>query len=708
MLIELQNVYDAARANNLEFLLEFHMNMLNLVGHQGDDTFLHIACANGSDMIIDYLLDNGVDVDAVNSNNKTPLMMAYEKNSKETIEKLIKHGADANRYYPSGINMIQKAILDGKFEIAELFREKGANINNRTLKKKNPTILYILTAKNKTIKEKEDFAIKWINEHGLELCSDYQLKDGKTTFSMLIESEFIELMIKAFTDNPELINQQNSKGKTALMLASIKGNVEIVKILITQGKAKIDLVDSKGNNALKYACKYGNIEVIKILIKSGSDPNIFVENIIVWTAINHDDSVININPVLETLDELLPSIKISNQRDGCQILLRQASHYGWDLIVRKIIENISSSDQGWKTVIGGKNKSTVVDLDENITPGHCDLCGIGHIGGTVFQLACKSGHSNIAKMLLDAGANPFDQKGSLILDPLPNSGEIMSLLIERNIYKVDPKTPIGFYPTNVKKTICLHLKMNRNEEDFVTLEDVVDIPDDRFILTSNKIAWDIENLVNYIIKIAKGINKYDEKTPFKGEEIWTDSDLSAIHNHPAENADGKRFGVLLKDYLDLSTVFRDMTKKTIDMVYQVGCVLSASGSAFDNILPSILDQSELQYWERKKNRLVYDSMPNMNSKITKKFEMLKQEKLFELNETFKKLPSSEQKALNELYHMDNSSYYSFEDHLLMILQGRDCIMGYGHLLKKLADKFETYQQKILNFDSKSPLIKKKK
>ena len=121
MLVELANVYDAVRANNMEFLLEFHMNMLNVVGQPGDNTFLHTASSAGSEPIIGYLLDNEVDIDPENREGKTPLMLAYESKQLGAATLLASRGANVNRYLPTGRTLFQQALADGRSDFANLF-----------------------------------------------------------------------------------------------------------------------------------------------------------------------------------------------------------------------------------------------------------------------------------------------------------------------------------------------------------------------------------------------------------------------------------------------------------------------------------------------------------------------------------------------------------------------------------------------------------
>jgi len=67
------------------------------------------------------------------------------------------------------------------------------------------------------------------------------------------------------------INNLNSRalnGMTALMMASLQGEKDLLKEII-ELDSDINLINNDGNNALWFACVSENIEIIQLLIKSG-------------------------------------------------------------------------------------------------------------------------------------------------------------------------------------------------------------------------------------------------------------------------------------------------------------------------------------------------------------------------------------------------------------------------------------------------------
>ena len=63
------------------------------------------------------------------------------------------------------------------------------------------------------------------------------------------------------------VDLSNKYGETPLMMASIEGDLPVVKTLVLQNKARIDHI---GWTPLHYACAKGNLDVAKFLVANGA------------------------------------------------------------------------------------------------------------------------------------------------------------------------------------------------------------------------------------------------------------------------------------------------------------------------------------------------------------------------------------------------------------------------------------------------------
>ncbi len=68
----------------------------------------------------------------------------------------------------------------------------------------------------------------------------------------------------------QAINQKNTKGQTALMLAASKGAADVVYVLLNQG-ATVDARDNDGFTALTHAAFHGDSQSVRQLIRAGAN-----------------------------------------------------------------------------------------------------------------------------------------------------------------------------------------------------------------------------------------------------------------------------------------------------------------------------------------------------------------------------------------------------------------------------------------------------
>ena len=87
----------------------------------GELTPLHYAAGWGHKEIVELLIAEGADVNAMNGAGQTPLHFAAQEGQKEIVELLIAKGADVNAKTNDGETPLDLA----KGEIADLLRKHG-------------------------------------------------------------------------------------------------------------------------------------------------------------------------------------------------------------------------------------------------------------------------------------------------------------------------------------------------------------------------------------------------------------------------------------------------------------------------------------------------------------------------------------------------------------------------------------------------------
>ena len=96
---------------------------------------------------------------------------------------------------------------------------------------------------------------------------------------MRAAAEGHEKTVQALIDKSADVNAWDSKGQTALIIASIKGHEKTVQTLINS-HAEVNAQDLEGQTALMFAYLYNHQDIIKILDDSTADMSSW--SYIVW------------------------------------------------------------------------------------------------------------------------------------------------------------------------------------------------------------------------------------------------------------------------------------------------------------------------------------------------------------------------------------------------------------------------------------------
>lgn len=203
------------------------------------------------------------------------------------------------------------------------------------------------------------------------------------------DGDIVRLLLDAGAD----VNATLAGGETPLMTAARTGKVEPVQLLIAHG-TEIDAKERKGQTAIMWAAAEGNTEVVEEFIKAGADFRTPLES--------------GFTPFFFAVRE--------GRIDTARALLKA------DIDVNEVMHPSKRPKNGAKN------------------------------GTTALVLAVESAHFELAAMLLEAGADPNDQRsgytalhrltwvrksdsGDDVIAPPVGSGKISSLQLVRELVK---------------------------------------------------------------------------------------------------------------------------------------------------------------------------------------------------------------------------------------------------------------------------------
>lgn len=219
----------AAQGGNLEiFKSLLSKKNINAIGG-GGNTALNIACFSGKDNIVEYLLENGAEIEIHNNLGDTPLLNASIHDNSKIIKQLLDRSAYVNVSNHQGATPLHCAVLLGSMDCTILLLKNGAELNKA-------------------------------EGHG---CTPLHLA------ALQNHCCFIELFLEFGGD----LNIVHKNGITPLIIAARNNNHDFAKLLLENG-VKVNLIDAAGNSAIHYAIAGGNYSIVKLLLGYDADTNL--------------------------------------------------------------------------------------------------------------------------------------------------------------------------------------------------------------------------------------------------------------------------------------------------------------------------------------------------------------------------------------------------------------------------------------------------
>ncbi len=225
------------------------------------DTDLHVAAGKGDSSATLALIGQKADLNAVNDNDHTPLMLAIRQEQTNTAKLLIAKGAKVDLADEQGDTALHHAVRAGQVEVVRALLGKNAVPNGRNAAKDTPLILA-------TQLDYPEIALLLISQgaqvavadsHGL-IPLHYAANWRRTAVVQ-------ELLLKGA--GPDV---KAPKGQTALMTAAYLGDLSTVNLLIEKG-AQVNVRDEQGHMSLHLAAQNGHANVVMALLKAGADLN---------------------------------------------------------------------------------------------------------------------------------------------------------------------------------------------------------------------------------------------------------------------------------------------------------------------------------------------------------------------------------------------------------------------------------------------------
>lgn len=259
-----QHLVSAAAKNDAGMVLRLLKDKPQLVDqrHQGL-TALIIASHEGHKEVVTILLKVGANKDLTDSKGNTALMAALMKKREEVSLMLIQAGANINMANVSGRTALHFASSNGCDTVLRELLARGVNVNAQDIAGDTPIHDAIHNKNNSAVSflvADQKINLRICNKKGHSPLHLAAMKDDEITVSRILGKA------------PELKNARKGEGYTALHIAAINDNVDVIKTLL-KAQATVDSVDGNNTTPLHLAVHQGYIKATTLLVEAGANVN---------------------------------------------------------------------------------------------------------------------------------------------------------------------------------------------------------------------------------------------------------------------------------------------------------------------------------------------------------------------------------------------------------------------------------------------------
>ena len=341
-------------------LLEKHADA-NLPDVDGT-TALHWAARTDDLETVELLIRGGANVKTANRYGVTPLSLACVNGSALMIEALLKAGSDPNTVLPGGETALMTAARTGKLDAVNALLAHSAQVNAKE-------------------SGHDQTALMWAAAEG--------------------HTPVVDALIESGAD----IHARSTAGFTPLLFAVREGRIEVVKSLL---KAGVDVNETwhgykkapkyafrpagkeqTGPSALILAVANAHYELASVLLDAGADPNLAPQG---WTAL-HEITWVR-KPGTGSNN---PAPHGSGNMDGLELVKRMAA----------------------------KGANLNAQMTEKGDAGYTD---INMIGASPFLMAARTADAPLMRLLAQLGADPL----------LPNADNSTPIIIAAGLGSKSP------------------------------------------------------------------------------------------------------------------------------------------------------------------------------------------------------------------------------------------------------------------------------
>ncbi|KAK7185141.1 hypothetical protein DPSP01_000745 [Paraphaeosphaeria sporulosa] len=370
---------------------------------------LHFSARTGDISMIKQLHGKGSSLEARDGKGQTVIFHAVKGEQYATLKWLLENNANVHAVDKNGFTALHIAAQESDLEATKLLVEKGANVNARSSERLTP-LLCIVDSQGLNV-------LRYLHEKGADIeAADNDL--DCIAHKAARKGDGAVLLWKAAHDLGCNITASGKRGNTPAHVAAESGSIAILKHLVEENIDIRTSANIDGYTPLMLAARAGKADAVRFLLENGCTHDIVDTNgtTLVELAIRWGDP--SVMQVLQDFGAKFDSVDPSSDKPHPVWHAIQEGQYA---SVKQVLEN---------------------GLDPNYT----------HRGISLLQCAIEAGNTDVARLLMDAGANArkADPHGWSPLHSAAFSGDVGALLLALGRAKDrSPKDEYGWTPLDV-------------------------------------------------------------------------------------------------------------------------------------------------------------------------------------------------------------------------------------------------------------------
>ena len=248
----MEEIFIKAMENDLAYIMK-NVNYL-MIKDKSSKTLLHYAVLGSANDVIDYLLEQEIDVNATDKYGETAIFDCARKAKLQIAKKLIKRQAKLDLKNHQHETLFHLAAHKGNLDFLQLLLENKSPINQKNIDGKLPIHYAILAGHANLI----EFLMEIANLNWFE--TDQDLNTFLHYAAKTTNPELIKLFLEHLVDP----NSLNNQFETPLFFSAKSGSIETNLLLIKAGSF-IEITNRRFETAIEVAKFNENFEILELL-----------------------------------------------------------------------------------------------------------------------------------------------------------------------------------------------------------------------------------------------------------------------------------------------------------------------------------------------------------------------------------------------------------------------------------------------------------